>query len=120
MEYPSSTLGTAIVNRPSPQPERCSEERIIQFSLYLSMRSSNSTPSILPNSIDQTSHCWFDAMLTDAQIAVLRDIGPASKFSEEKKAAVLRLVVHGYIERDGDLFKLTAIGLRALLDKGTS
>jgi hypothetical protein len=120
VEYPSSTLGTAIVNRPSPQPERCSEERIIQFSLYLLMRSSNSTPSILPNSIDQTSHCWFDAMLTDAQIAVLRDIGPASKFSEEKKAAVLRLVVHGYIERDGDLFKLTAIGLRALLDKGTS
>ena len=52
-----------------------------------------------------------DAMLTDAQIAVLRDIGPASKFSEEKKDAVLGLVARGYIERDGDLFKLTATGL---------
>ena len=69
---------------------------------------------------DWTPHSLVDAMLTDAQIAVLRDIGPASKFSEEKKDAVLGLVARGYIERDGDLFKLTATGLRALLDKGAS
>jgi hypothetical protein len=59
-------------------------------------------------------------MLTDAQIAVLGDIGPASRFNEEKKASVLELVTRGYIERDGDHFKLTATGLRALLDKGAS
>ena len=59
-------------------------------------------------------------MLPDAQIAVLRDIGLASRFSEEKRAAVVGLVARGYIERDGDLFKLTATGLRALLDKGAS
>lgn len=59
-------------------------------------------------------------MLTDAQLAVLRDIGPASRFSEQKRAAVLEMVARGYIERDGDLFKLTTTGLRALLDKGMS
>ena len=59
-------------------------------------------------------------MLTDAQIAVLRDIGPAARFSEEKRTAVLGLIARGYIERDGDLFKLTATGLKALLDKGAS
>lgn len=56
-------------------------------------------------------------MLTDRQMAVLRDLGPASSFSEEKKGAVLHLLTSGYIERDGDLFKLTAMGLQALLDQ---
>jgi hypothetical protein len=58
-------------------------------------------------------------MLSDAQMAVLRNIGPASQFSEKKKAAVLALTVSGYIERDGDLFRLTALGLKALLEKRT-
>jgi hypothetical protein len=58
-------------------------------------------------------------MLTDAQIAVLRDIGMASKFSEQKKTEVLKLITQGYIERDGDLFRLTATGLRALLTRRT-
>jgi hypothetical protein len=58
-------------------------------------------------------------MLTDAQIALLRDIGTASKFSVEKKveAEVLSLIALGYIDRDGVVFKLTATGLRALLTK---
>jgi hypothetical protein len=50
-------------------------------------------------------------MLTEAQIAVLRSVGPASMFNEEKKAVVLDLISRDYIERDGDLFKLTARGL---------
>lgn len=56
-------------------------------------------------------------MLTDQQIAVLRDIGPASSFNQAKKTEVMDLVARGYIERDGDLFKLTAMGLKELLDR---
>jgi hypothetical protein len=43
-------------------------------------------------------------MLTDAQIAILCDIGQASSFDDEKRNEVLNLVARGYIERDGDLF----------------
>jgi hypothetical protein len=46
-------------------------------------------------------------MLSDAQIAILCDIGQASSFDEEKRGDVLSLVVRGYVERDGDLFKIT-------------
>ena len=57
-------------------------------------------------------------MLTDAQIAILCDIGQASSFDEKKKGEVLRLVTCGYIERDGDLFKVTPRGEKALTDRG--
>jgi len=56
-------------------------------------------------------------MLTDRQIAVLRDIGPASSFDDAKKAEVIDLIARGYLEKDGDLFKLTAMGLKELLDR---
>ena len=56
-------------------------------------------------------------MLTDRQIAVLRDIGPASSFNQAKKAEVMDLLARGFIERDGDIFKLTARGLKELLDR---
>ena len=56
-------------------------------------------------------------MLTDQQIALLRDIGPASSFDQQKKAEVIDLLARGYLERDGDLFKLTAMGLKELLDR---
>ena len=57
-------------------------------------------------------------MLTDAQIAILCDIGQASFFDEEKKGEVLSLVVRGYVERDGDLFKITPRGQKVLADRG--
>ena len=57
-------------------------------------------------------------MLTDAQISILCDIGQASSFDEEKKGEVLRLVVRGYVERDGDLFKITPKGQKILADRG--
>jgi hypothetical protein len=56
-------------------------------------------------------------MLTDQQIAVLRDIGPTSSFNEEKKAVVLEMLARGYLEREGDMFRLTAMGLKELLDR---
>jgi hypothetical protein len=57
-------------------------------------------------------------MLTDAQIAILCDIGQTSSFDEEKKREVLSLVVRGYVERDGDLFKITSRGEKVLTDRG--
>jgi hypothetical protein len=57
-------------------------------------------------------------MLTDAQIAVLCDIGQASSFDEEKKGEVLGLIVRGFVERDGDLFKVTPRGEKVLTDRG--
>jgi hypothetical protein len=57
-------------------------------------------------------------MLTDAQIAILCDIGQASSFDEEKKGEVLSLVVRGYVEKDGDLFKITPRGEKILNDRG--
>jgi hypothetical protein len=57
-------------------------------------------------------------MLTDAQIAVLCDIGQASSFNEEKKGQVLMLIARGYIERDDDLFRVTPLGEKVLADRG--
>lgn len=58
------------------------------------------------------------SMLTDAQIAVLCDLGQASSFDEEKKGEVLSLIAQGYVERDGDLFKITSRGEKVLADRG--
>jgi hypothetical protein len=57
-------------------------------------------------------------MLTDAQIAILCDIGQASSFDDEKRGEVLSLVVRGYVESDGDLFKITPRGEKVLTDRG--
>jgi hypothetical protein len=57
-------------------------------------------------------------MLTDAQIAILCDIGQASSFNEETKDEVLGLLVRGYVERDGELLKITPRGEKVLSDRG--
>jgi hypothetical protein len=57
-------------------------------------------------------------MLTDAQIAILCDIGQASSFNEEKQGQVMMMMARGYIERDGDLFKITPLGEKILTDRG--
>ena len=57
-------------------------------------------------------------MLTDAQITILCDIGQASSFDDEKRSEVLSLIVRGYVERDGDLFKITPRGQKVLTDRG--
>jgi hypothetical protein len=57
-------------------------------------------------------------MLTDAHIAILCDIGQASSFDEEKQGQDVSLVVRGYVEREGDLFKITPRGAKVLTDWG--
>jgi hypothetical protein len=54
-------------------------------------------------------------MLSDDQIQLLRDIGQgSSSFPEDKKHEVVNLLVRGYIERDGSLFRVTRRGQLAL------
>jgi len=57
-------------------------------------------------------------MITDKQIAILCDIGQASSFDTEKKGEVLNLIVRGYVEKDGDLFRITPRGEKVLTDRG--
>ncbi|MET0970963.1 MAG: hypothetical protein ABWY18_17325 [Tardiphaga sp.] len=56
-------------------------------------------------------------MLTDKQIEMLRDIDNSVAFAEGGDD-VDRLVIDGFVERDGDLYELTAKGEKALLDNG--
>ena len=55
-------------------------------------------------------------MLTDEQLAVLRDIDNAVAFDDDAK--VVSLVLEGYVQKDGDLFELTPKGEKAVLDNG--
>jgi hypothetical protein len=57
-------------------------------------------------------------MLTDAQIAILCDLGQASSFDEDKKGEVVSLIVRGFIEKDGDVFKITPRGEKVLTERG--
>lgn len=56
-------------------------------------------------------------MLTDQQIEILRDIDNSVAFADAG-ADVDRLVIEGFVERDGDLYKLAAKGEKYLLDRG--
>ena len=57
-------------------------------------------------------------MLTDTQIAVLCDIGQSIAFSDDKRDELLRLIVDGYVQKDGDTYELTAKGEAAVVDRG--
>jgi hypothetical protein len=56
-------------------------------------------------------------MLTDKQIEMLRDIDNSVAFAEGGED-IDRLVIEGFVERDGDLYKLAAKGEKVLLDRG--
>jgi hypothetical protein len=56
-------------------------------------------------------------MLADDQ--VLCDIGQGTtSFEEEKKYELVNLLVRGYVERDGPLFRVTKLGESALAARG--
>jgi hypothetical protein len=56
-------------------------------------------------------------MLTDEQVALLCEIGRSIAFDDEKNGEVERLVVDGYVLRNGDLYDLTAKGLKIVEDR---
>lgn len=55
-------------------------------------------------------------MLSQEQLAVLRDIDNSVAFDNAERAD--QLVLDGYVEKDGDLYQLTAKGEKSLLDNG--
>lgn len=55
-------------------------------------------------------------MLTEEQLAVLRDIDNSVAFDDAARAD--QLVLDGYVEKDGDLYELTPKGEKSLLDSG--
>ena len=57
-------------------------------------------------------------MLTDEQIATLRDIDNSIAFDEDRHGQVTDLVLAGYVQKNGDLYELTAHGEKILLDHG--
>ena len=59
-------------------------------------------------------------MLTDADIAMLCDIGQSIAFgdSDERHEQLFRLIADGYVQKDGDTYELTARGEAAVVDRG--
>ena len=55
-------------------------------------------------------------MLTEEQLGVLRDIDNSIAFDDAIRAK--QLVLDGYAEKDGDLYRLTSKGEKSLLDNG--
>lgn len=55
-------------------------------------------------------------MLTGEQLETLQQIETAVAFDDGTKT--VDLVMEGYVEKNGDLFELTAKGAKALLDNG--
>ena len=53
-------------------------------------------------------------MLTDEQIAILRDISQSIAFADDRHGEVEHLIVEGYVMKDGDLYELTAKGEKAV------
>ena len=57
-------------------------------------------------------------MLTDQQLAILKEIDNSVAFGGDERDEIDRLVIEGYVEKDGDLYQLTPKGEKALLDNG--
>jgi len=57
-------------------------------------------------------------MLTDEQVAVLCDIGQSIAFADDLHGQVEKLIVEGYVLKDGDLYELTPKGEKVLADRG--
>jgi hypothetical protein len=56
-------------------------------------------------------------MLTDQQVALLCDIGRSIAFDDDKNGEVERLTIDGYVLKNGDLYDLTAKGLKIVEDR---
>jgi hypothetical protein len=57
-------------------------------------------------------------MLSDEQVAVLCDIGQSIAFGDDRHGEVEKLIVEGYVTKDGDIFELTPKGEKILADRG--
>jgi len=55
-------------------------------------------------------------MLTDEQLAILKQINSAIAFDGDDRGDADKLVIEGYVQKDRDLYQLSPIGEKALLD----
>jgi predicted transcriptional regulator len=56
-------------------------------------------------------------MLSDDQIAIIRDIGQSIAFADDKQGQVEQLIIEGYVLKNGDLYELTPKGEKILTDQ---
>jgi hypothetical protein len=61
-----------------------------------------------------------DAMLRDEQVAVLCDIAQSIAFADDMKGEVDRLIIEGYVARNGDLYELTPKAEKILSERGAA
>jgi hypothetical protein len=57
-------------------------------------------------------------MIRDDQVAILCDIGQSAAFDDAKHGEVDKLVIQGYVLKNGDLYELTSKGQKELEDRG--
>ena len=57
-------------------------------------------------------------MLSEQQVAVLCDIAQSIAFADDARGEVERLIVEGYVAKDGDLYELTPKAQKLLEDRG--
>jgi hypothetical protein len=56
-------------------------------------------------------------MLSDDQVAIIRDIGQSIAFADDKQGQVDQLIIEGYVLKNGDLYELTPKGEKILTDQ---
>jgi len=57
-------------------------------------------------------------MLREEQVAVLCDIAQSIAFADDMQGEVDRLILEGYVAKDGDLYELTPKAQKLLADRG--
>jgi hypothetical protein len=58
-------------------------------------------------------------MLSEQQVAVLCDIAQSIAFADDMHGEIERLIVEGYVAKDGDLYELTPKAQKLLAERGT-
>lgn len=57
-------------------------------------------------------------MLNDEQLAVLSDIGESIAFDDNVHGVVDKLIIDGYVVKNGDIYELSSKGESVLIDRG--
>jgi hypothetical protein len=59
-------------------------------------------------------------MLRDEQVTVLCDIAQSIAFADDMNGEVDRLIIEGYVSRNGDLYELTPKAEKILSERGAA
>ena len=61
-----------------------------------------------------------NVMLKDEDVAILRDIQQSIAFADDKHGEVEKLIIEGYVLKDGDIFELTPKGEKIVEDRAAT